>query len=41
MPTRNRALMLSAERICGTSDQKPSGIDGSIGAEGWMNGLPK
>ena len=33
--------MLSAARTCGTSDQKPSGIAGSIGAEGWMNGLPK
>ena len=41
MPTRNSALMSSAERICGRSDQKPSGIEGSIGAEGWMKGLPK
>src|SRR5215831_2965453 len=40
-PTKNSALTSSAARSWGDDDQKPSEIDGSIGALGWMYGLPK
>jgi hypothetical protein len=33
--------MLRAALTCGMSDQKPSGIAGRSGADGWMKGLPR
>jgi hypothetical protein len=40
-PMMKSTLTLSAARTCGKSDQKPSGIAGRSGAEGWMKDFPK
>ena len=37
---KNNTLILSAAWICGASDQPPNARAGSIGACGWMRGLP-
>ncbi|OHV14801.1 hypothetical protein BK022_23750 [Methylorubrum extorquens] len=40
-PARNSTLTRNAAWTCGRSDQKPKGIAGSGGAEGWMKGFPR
>ena len=40
-PTMNSALILSASRTAAMSLHQPSWSAGSVGACGWMSGLPR